>query len=143
MVVTGSNLLANSWKTVYSLVSGLMTVGSIYSAYPVVQYGNTINNHLPFTVIDNAEQSQDKISHGQGRDESELNFSITAYSSTRSQLDTMSDEICYGLTASRLVLANSGLFNLNIERGGVGTDIIDDVNRIHFKTVNIGLTFSE
>ena len=139
MVVTGSDLRSNSFKTVFNLVDTVFTLGSVYSAFPDEVQGKTLT--FPLAVIENADVDSTKDTWGTaGMINSEVSFPITLYTRSRAVLDIGMDSMAQGIKDNLNSLTASGLQFIGFSDGGQGTDVYGK-DRVHFKTLNAEFKF--
>lgn len=143
VIVTGSNLHAETWRVFQAIVSGNVTdpklglrPGSqwIFGAFPDVE---KTRPDFPIIVIENPASSSDfQTWTPQGMVRKEVSSSIWAYSKSSQQVNQLADAITNAFQTSRAGIQLSGLMLTDIDAARAGDDILGN-QRVHWREVRV------
>jgi hypothetical protein len=141
-MLTGSDFLGTSWRTIYNVISGNVAdplsrnVGWIHDSFPDIT--NPGSSFYPRIVIDNFQPRSDIMAMGTLRKpQTELTSVITIYTNNGSQLDYLTERVWNALYSQRNVLLQSGLKGLSLKPQGTDTVVIDRNNKIHSESFGL------
>lgn len=141
----GSDIFGKCWQVVYNVISGNVSDptsrgGSrwIFADYPDIQVGKESQfPGFPIITIDTFQSDSKNATMGIGIREHDLVSTITTYTKSASQKDTVNSAVQYALGSKRDVLLASGLRDLFIGAGGTDTNVISRNTKIHTSIIPI------
>ena len=147
-VFTGSDIFGKCWQVVYNVISGNVSdpntsrSGSrwVFADYPDIQVGKESQfPGFPIITIDTFQSDSNNMTIGIGVRHFDLVSTITTYTKSASQKDTVNSAVQNALITKRGDLLASGLRDLFIGAGGTSTNVIDRNTKIHESIIPIRL----
>jgi hypothetical protein len=141
----GSDIFGKCWQVVYNVISGNVLdptsrSGSrwIFADYPDIQVGKEKQfPGFPIITIDSFQSDSSNMTMGIGTRHFDLVSTVTTYTKSASQRDTVNSAVQNALITKRGDLLASGLRDLFIGAGGTSVNVIDRTNKIHESVIPI------
>lgn len=148
MAITASTIYSQAWQSVFNIMNGSLTDPKgrsnkwVFGAMPDIKDEAFTTDHFPVVVVNpvEADSARMTMSNDPIREVS-FTIPITAYSTSASQLDTLSDDIYKQIDTNRASLEGSGLFRIDVEASSSDTDIINDKLRVHSREIPLSCVF--
>jgi len=146
-ILTGSDIFNRCWQVVYNVISGNVLDptsrgGSkwIFADFPDIQVGKESQfPGYPIITIDTFQSDSKNMTMGIGIREFDLVSTITTYTKSSTQKDTVNSAVQNALITKRGDFLASGLRDLFIGAGGTSTDVISRNTKIHESIIPIRL----
>ena len=143
--VSQSTIFSNTFQTIFDLLEENLTdTGSssnrtkwIYSAYPDKDFDE--KNDYPIVVVDPATITADPLTLSDVN-EIQINVPIYIYSTSNSELDTISDDVMDELEKGIATLEMNKMFNKRIISTFTDTVFRGDI-KLHMRVISFRFTF--
>jgi len=141
----GSDIFNRCWQVVYNVISGNVLDPSsrggsrwIFADYPDIQVGKESQfPGFPIITIDSFQSDSNNMTMGIGTRHFDLISTVTTYTKSANQRDTVNSAVQNALITKRGDLLASGLRDLFVGAGGTDVNVIDRLNKIHTSIIPI------